>query len=147
MSEWNKLSGNWSFEERDFSKWGEERLGALLKDEKDADDAEYKLSCTYDRSEDFTMSILFIRGKKRAGYEIEGLTLDVALRDKDNAELFSGRLVIDELAVESGCEDFTLKPKQTPKVAAKDVDLAKKLTRERFVKCFKVLIEELSTKV
>lgn len=150
MSEWNKLSGNWSFEERNFSKWGEERLKELLKAEKDAEDAEYKFSCTYDRAEDFEMSVLVIRGKKRAGYEIEGLTLKVELKDKDGAELFSGRLVIDELAVESGCEDFTLTLKKTPsdpKAAAKDLDLAKKLTRERFVKCFKALVEELSAKL
>lgn len=150
MSEWNKLSGNWSFEERNFSKWGEERLGVLLRDEKDGADAEYKLTCTYDRSEDFSMTILFLRGKKRVGYEIEDLTLEVRLRDKDDVELFSGRLIIDELAVETGCEDFSLALKKTPggnKADAKDIELAKKLTRERFVKCFKALVEELAAKV
>ena len=33
MSEWNKISGNWSTEERDFSKWGEGRIKELLQDE------------------------------------------------------------------------------------------------------------------
>lgn len=152
MSEWNKLSGNWSFEERDFSKWGEERLGSLLKSENEAvgTDAEHKLHCTYDCSGDFGMTIVFIRGKKRVGYEIEGLTLKVELKDSNGSELFSGRMVINELAVEDGYEGFSLSLKQTPSgcsAETKNVDLAKRLTRERFTKCFEALIAELAAKV
>lgn len=31
MSEWNKISGNWSCEERDFSKWGKDRLKEVME--------------------------------------------------------------------------------------------------------------------
>ncbi|GAB1220471.1 hypothetical protein ENUP19_0054G0044 [Entamoeba nuttalli] len=34
MSEWNKISGNWSFEERDFSKWGKDRMKEIIQDPK-----------------------------------------------------------------------------------------------------------------
>ena len=33
MSTWNQISGNWSFEERDFSKWGKERIKELIQND------------------------------------------------------------------------------------------------------------------
>ena len=42
MSEWNKISGNWSFEERDFSKWGKERYKEILQAEETVNKTGYK---------------------------------------------------------------------------------------------------------
>ncbi|EDR22265.1 hypothetical protein EDI_202800 [Entamoeba dispar SAW760] len=42
MSEWNKISGNWSFEERDFSKWGKDRMKEIIQD------PQTPKTCSYD---------------------------------------------------------------------------------------------------
>lgn len=45
MSTWNQLSGNWSFEERDFSKWGKERIKELIQ--RDENVSKYGYQGTY----------------------------------------------------------------------------------------------------
>ena len=42
MSTWNQISGNWSFEERDFSKWGRERIKELIQSDENVQKTGYQ---------------------------------------------------------------------------------------------------------
>lgn len=84
MSEWNKLSGCWSWEERDFSKWAEARLKELLPE--------------VSAVEESSATVLFLHGKKRAGCSFDGVTLRVA----------GATVKVPELSSDD-CEDFELR--------------------------------------
>lgn len=104
-SVWNS-AGTW--EERDVSAWAKERLQALLLSV-ELEEAGTKITvksvtkCTGDAR------VLFIRGKKRAGFEFH-LALQWEATVASNPETgettkASGTLVIDELS-ESSIDDF-----------------------------------------
>ncbi|KAH3767030.1 hypothetical protein Pelo_1095 [Pelomyxa schiedti] len=72
MSLWNQVGGNWTWEERDYSKWGRERLKQLLTSPQKQFAGTFTVESSLESAE---ATLLFLHGKKRPGYEFEDVKL------------------------------------------------------------------------
>eukprot|EP01107_Rhizomastix_libera_P013069 TRINITY_DN3470_c0_g1_i1.p1 TRINITY_DN3470_c0_g1~~TRINITY_DN3470_c0_g1_i1.p1 ORF type:complete len:130 (+),score=34.49 TRINITY_DN3470_c0_g1_i1:54-443(+) len=75
MSAWNSVSGNWSWEERNFSDFAMEYVKKALTEQTIIKGAINVTKCNGEAT------LLFLHGKKRAGYEFQDLTFKFKLAD------------------------------------------------------------------
>eukprot|EP00727_Mastigamoeba_balamuthi_P007556 m51a1_g3420 hypothetical protein (140) ;mRNA; r:588196-588820 len=134
MSEWNKLSGCWSWEERDHSKWADQRLPELLRAQ-----TAFEGSVSVDKCEGEATN-LFLRGKKRARAEYEDLKIEFSCKVPSGATV-RGRATIPEISSED-IDDFTIELKVT-EGGSSEASEANKLLRGMIKTAFQKLTEEL----
>ncbi|KAL7715787.1 Activator of Hsp90 ATPase AHSA1-like N-terminal domain-containing protein [Entamoeba marina] len=137
MSEWNKISGNWSWEERDFSKWGKERIKEILLDAEKQKKHGYDGTIKVPKCDGDTF-ILFSHGHKR--YIIQFDELKIIFAVNSNGEVKPSGSVMIEIDNENEYR-FTYKTKPD------DVASFEKMIKEFVEDAVSTLRSELQNKM
>jgi hypothetical protein len=135
MSAWNKLSGNWSWEERDFTTWATGRFRELVA-------AKGGGVVVESIGEEATASVLFLHGKKRVGCEFPEVKLRL-----DSASAFKGTMVVPELSGDGSDCTVCVAKSETPTLPQSELDAAKAAVKALLTGCLATLRDELAAKV
>ena len=102
-SAWNQLSGNWSWEERDYSSHAKAQFPGLFEAAlaRSVDDAACAVTGSVRASEASEASVLVLRGRLRFGYEFDDVRADVCVR-RGAETLFDGVVGADALSNDEG---------------------------------------------
>ena len=106
-SAWNQLSGNWMWEERNFSKQAKSRYPELFSDVICENCSScfpgYTATGTMKIQGEIECSVLVLHGRLRFGLDIDDVRIDVKIM-KDDEIVFDGVVSIDNVSTDEGIE-------------------------------------------
>ena len=105
MSEWNSLSGNWTWEERDFGHYALKTLKEDLEGQECELEGDLVLRVSSVSVSECECTVLVLRGRPRVGYELSEVSLTLTVKDKAESSVFSGTLETEEVSNSSGDDE------------------------------------------